>query len=223
MVENYEGKQFTFQINRIELSGDLFVSENSKSLVILVLGEKEDKFLDRFKGLKLDLNKKNIATLFLKGLLTSEEREVSANRLDESLLGDRLVSVTRFLRTYSETKDHRISYLSLSTIAGRIFRAASILIGEAESLILIGNGLQPLNFVFCKTPILNVVGGLDFRGIESNKLVLSKIDAPLKIIHSIQGSPSNFEEKEKWSLVSSAIQKWFSSPTTRMTDFTSEG
>ncbi|BDA78656.1 hypothetical protein LPTSP3_g15860 [Leptospira kobayashii] len=206
-------------MNQIELSGNLYVPVGSEFLVILILGEKEDQFLERFLQLEKNLNDHKIATFFIRSLLTDEEKEVSANRLDESLLADRLVAITKELLTNSDTKGLSFAYLGLSSIAERLFRTTSILRDEIESLVLIGDGLPTLNLVFSEIPILNIIGQLDFRGIETNKLRLSKIEAPVKKIHLIQGSPSHFEDREKWSQVSQAVLRWFFFPKSRTSEF----
>lgn len=219
MGEKIRENVITFRLNRIELYGDLCVPEGAQILVLLLLGEREDHFLERFSKLKQILNSNRIATCLVRGLLTRDERQISANRSDETLLADRLIAVTKQLRTYSNVKDLKLAYVSLSSVGGSMFRASSSLKDEIESLVLIGNGLPPLNLVFSQVPILNIIGALDFKGLESNKINLSKIDAPIKRFHLIQGSPSHFEERQKWSLVSDAILNWFSHPENRSHDF----
>ncbi|WP_411822477.1 dienelactone hydrolase [Leptospira sp. 'Mane'] len=207
------------RINQIELSGDLYIPSGSDFLVILILGEKDDKFLERFLQLKRNLNDNQLATFFIRALLTEEEREISANRLDESLLADRLVAITKELKSNPETKKLKFAYIGLSSIAERLFRTISVLRDQIESLVLIGNGLPTLNLVFSEIPILNIIGELDFRGIEANKLNLSKIEAPVKKFHLIQSSPSHFEDQEKWFQVSQAVLRWFYFSKTRLSEF----
>ncbi|TGJ99757.1 dienelactone hydrolase [Leptospira semungkisensis] len=208
-----------FQINRIQLSGDLVLPKNSKLMVILILDEKDEKFGQRFSLLNLKLNCAGIATLFLQDLLTSNEREIHANRSDDALLADRLVEVTKYLINREDTRDHKFAYLALSSSAERLFRAGFILSHDVDSIVLIGNGLPHSKLSLSAVPILNIIGGLDFYGIESNRSVLSKIQSPIKGIHYIPGSPSHFEDRGKWSQVTDVVLRWFESPNSRKIEF----
>ncbi|TGJ98455.1 dienelactone hydrolase [Leptospira langatensis] len=208
-----------FQINRIQLSGDLFLPVDSKLLVVLVLDEKDEKFEQRFSLLNRKLNFAGIATLLLQDLLTAEEREIHANRSDDALLADRLVEITKYLRNRRDIKYHKFAYLGLSSAAERLFRAGFVLAQDVDSIVLIGNGLPHSKISLSAVPILNIIGGLDFYGIESNRSVLSKIQSPVKGIHYIPGSPSHFEDRGKWSQVTDAVLRWFKSPHSRKIEF----
>ncbi|MDV6236336.1 dienelactone hydrolase [Leptospira ellisii] len=212
-------KTLIVRVNRVDIKGNLRLPENAKSLVILVLGENNEKYQDRFDRLRTVLNENGIATFFLSELLTGDERRISANRFDESLLADRLIETTRQLRIRPETKELKFAYLGLSNISERIFRAASSLKGEIESMALIGDGLLPLNIVFSDVSVLNILGALDFRGIETNQIILNRMDTPLKRLYLIPGSPSHFDEPQKWGLVSEAVLRWFADPKRRVSEF----
>lgn len=208
-------KELTLRVNRIALSAELSVPKEARILVLLLLGEKDDHFWDRFSQLRETLNRYQIATCIVRDLLTGDERKISANRWDESLLADRLVAFTKQLQHHPDLGHLQIAYAGLSSMGGILFRAISLLAGNIESLVLIGNGLPSLNFIFCAIPILNIIGELDLKGRESNLSSLSKIEAPIKRFHLIPGSPSHFEEGPKWSLVREAILNWFSRPEQR--------
>ncbi|XDD52302.1 dienelactone hydrolase [Leptospira sp. WS92.C1] len=212
-------KTIAIRVNRVGLKGELRLPLHSKLLVISVLGEKDGRHLDRFDALCRTLYANGIGTFFLFGLLTEDEKKISANLFDESLLADRLVEVTKKLETLSETKGLKLAYLSFSNIAERIFRASSTLKGKIESLILIGDGLLPLNVVFSDVSILNIIGALDFKTIKSNQIFLNRIETPLKKLYLIPGSPSHFEDPQKWRLVSDTVLKWFSHPERRKLEF----
>ncbi|TGK32608.1 dienelactone hydrolase [Leptospira gomenensis] len=212
-------KTLAVRVNRVDIKGNLSLPESATLLVILVVGENNEKYLERFDRLGANLNENGIATFVLSELLTGDERRISANRFDESLLADRLIGITRQLRSNPETKELKFAYLGLSNIAERIFRAASSLKGEIESIALIGDGLLPLNIVFSDVSVLNILGALDFRGIETNRIILNRMDTPLKRLYQIPGSPSHFDEPQKWGLVSDAVLRWFADPKRRILEF----
>ncbi|MGJ4754698.1 dienelactone hydrolase [Leptospira kmetyi] len=207
------------RVNRIDISGDLLLPKNRELLVILVLGERGEKYKERFDQLRKTLHEHGVATLFISELLTEDEKRISANRFDESLLADRLIGVTRQLRILPETKDLRYAYLSLSNVSERIFRAAFALKDEIESLVLIGDGPLPLNVVFSHASVLNIVGALDFRTIATNQILLNRIDTPIKRLYSIPGSPGHFDEPQKWEMVSNVVLRWFADPKRRILEF----
>ncbi|GBF37302.1 dienelactone hydrolase [Leptospira johnsonii] len=188
-------------------------------MAVLILDEKEDKFADRFYEMRNFLNESGVATLFIKGLLTQEEREVHANRSDTDLLSDRLSEITKQIKNIEGTDSLKVSYIGSSSIAGRMFRAAGSLDSPVESLILIGNGLQEYDGKLLNASILNILGELDFTGRIVNRSVLSKIESSIKRVYFVPGSPSHFEDKTKWIMVSEAIRRWYRFPEKRATEF----
>ncbi|PJZ26378.1 dienelactone hydrolase [Leptospira hartskeerlii] len=208
-----------FQVNRVQLKGELFIPSQAVFLAVLVLDEKDDKFTDRFSKMRNFLNERGVATLFLKGLLTQEEREIHANRSDVNLLSDRLSEITKQIRNIEGASSLKISYIGSSSIASRMFRAAGNADTQVESLILIGNGLQEYSGKFLNTSVLNILGELDFTGRIVNRSVLSKIETSIKKVYFVPGSPSHFEDSSKWFLVSEAIQKWYLFPEKRSREF----
>lgn len=212
-------KTLAFRVNQIDITGDLRLPEKTELLVIFVFGERGEKYKDRFVQLRRNLDEHGVATLFISELLTEDEKRISANRFDESLLADRLIAMTRQLRILPETKNLKFAYLSLSNVSERVFRASSVLKGEIESLVLIGDGPLPLNVVFSHAPLLNIVGALDFRAIASNQVLLNRIDSPIKRLYSIPGSPGHFDEPQKWEMVSDVVLRWFADPKRRILEF----
>lgn len=208
-----------FKVNRVRLKADLFIPSKAVFLAVLVLDEKEDKFADRFSEMRNFLNERGVATLFLKGLLTQEEREIHANRYDTELLSDRLSEITKQIKNIEGADSLKISYIGSSSIAGRIFRAAGSNDSPVESMVLIGNGLQEYNGKLLKASILNILGELDFTGRIVNRSVLSKIESSIKRVYFVPGSPSHFEDNTKWFLVSEAIQRWYRFPENRSGEF----
>ncbi|EMO52478.1 hypothetical protein [Leptospira noguchii] len=209
----------TVPVNQIKIRGDLRCPKNSTLLVIIVLGERNERYYNQFIQLRDILNECTIATFFVPELLTQDEKRIAANRFDESLLADRLIQITSQLRSLPETRELQFSYLGLSNVADRIFRAVSILKGEIESLVLIGDGLPPLNMVFSEISVLNILGELDFKSIESNQIFLNQIHTPLKRLYLIPGTHSHFDEPQKWKLVSKTALRWFNSPENRNLEF----
>lgn len=208
-----------FQVNRVQLKGELFIPGQAAFLAVLVLDEKDDKFADRFSKMRNFLNERGVATLFLKGLLTQEEREIHANRSDINLLSDRLSEITKQIKNIEGADSLKISYIGSSAIAGRMFRAAGSSDSPVESLILIGNGLQEYNGKFLNASVLNILGELDFTGRIVNRSIFSKIESSVKKVYFVPGSPSHFEDNTKWFMVSEAIQRWYLFPEKRSLEF----
>ncbi|MBM9498692.1 dienelactone hydrolase [Leptospira sp. 201903071] len=215
MGKRHFSKTVSFPVNQVELKGDIVVPEGADLLVVNVLEEEHSRFADRLKKLSNALNGKKIATFFLYGLLTEKERQISINRLDEELLSDRLISVTHWLKTQDLTKDMKLGYVGLSAYAERFFKASLKLKSQIESFVFIGE-IPPLNIVFCEVPLLNIIGALNSKGADSNQGGFMRIDSPQKKMSLIAGSPSHFEDPQKWNLVTKATVDWFSAPESRM-------
>ncbi|WP_232420937.1 MULTISPECIES: dienelactone hydrolase [unclassified Leptospira] len=208
-----------FKVNRIHLKGELFIPRQAEFLAILILDEKDDKFADRFSKMRISLNEWGVATFFLKGLLTREEREIHANRSDIALLSDRLLEITKQIKNIKGADSLKISYIGSSSISDRIFRAAESSESPVESLVLIGNGLQEYTGKLLNASILNILGELDFTGRIVNRSVLSKIETSVKRMYFVPGSPSHFEDSAKWIMVSEAILRWYRFPEKRSKEF----
>ncbi|TGM58507.1 dienelactone hydrolase [Leptospira adleri] len=215
MGKRHFSKTVSFPVNQVELRGDIVVPEGADLLVIHILEEEHSRFADRLSKLSNALNGKKIATFFLHGLLTEKESQISINRLDEELLCDRLISVTEWLKSHELTKDMKFGFVGLSLYADRFLRAGLRLKNQIESFVFIGE-IPPLNIVFCEVPILNIIGALNSKGVDSNKTTFMKIESPQKKITVIEGSPSHFEDPQKWNQVTKTAIDWFSDPQSRV-------
>src|SRR6516225_11836171 len=112
------------------LPGNLTIPENAIGLVLFVHGSGSSRHSPRNQFVARTLNEAGLATLLL-DLLTREEESVDLytreHRFDISLLAERLVWVTEWVKQQKQIAVLRIGYFGSSTGAGAALVAAAAL------------------------------------------------------------------------------------------------
>lgn len=195
----------------VALKGDLTTLDQMKALVIFAHGSGSGRKSPRNQQVAKYLQSQGFGTLLF-DLLTPEEEQHRTNVFDISLLSDRLVHATRWLREQSEMAGLPIAYFGASTGGGAAIRAAAML-GKGESVYaIISRGGRPdlaqeaLDMV--ATPVLLLVGGLDREVIHLNRM------AALRLAHAevsiVPGATHLFEEPGTLDEVSKRATAWLS-------------
>jgi dienelactone hydrolase len=159
------------------------------------------------------LQQGGLATLLL-DLLTAGEEQVDQNtghlRFDISLLAERLLEATDWLRREPETRGLSIGYFGASTGAG----AALVAAAERPSLIyaVVSRGGRPdltgSALARVKAPTLLIVGGDDRPVIKLNRQALAELRCE-KEISIVPGATHLFEEPGTLEQVATFASTWF--------------
>jgi len=102
-------KEISIPIYEISLTGELFIPEGAKGIVVFAHGSGSSRHSSRNKYVAKVLQDEGFATLLF-DLLTVKEDEDYNTRFDIDLLTDRLIKVTDWLKSDSEAGDLNIGY-----------------------------------------------------------------------------------------------------------------
>lgn len=203
-------KEISIPIYEISLTGELFIPEGAKGIVVFAHGSGSSRHSSRNKYVAKVLQDEGFATLLF-DLLTVKEDEDYNTRFDIDLLTDRLIKVTDWLKSDSEAGDLNIGYFGASTGAAATLNAAAIL-GNSTIAAVVSRGGRPdlaeINLPEVESPTMLIVGGLDTQVIDLNEKAFSMISA-LKEIVIVPEASHLFEEPGKLKEVASLAIQWF--------------
>jgi putative phosphoribosyl transferase len=149
------------------------------------------------------------ATLLL-DLLTTDEELDRAKVFDIPLLAARLVAVTRWAQTDTQTTGLPIGYFGASTGAGAALWAAAELGDDIRAVVSRGGrpDLAAPRLADVRAPVLLIVGGRDDVVIELNRQAQSRMRARCEL-SIIPGATHLFEEPGALEEVSRLASNWF--------------
>jgi pimeloyl-ACP methyl ester carboxylesterase len=192
------------------LSGDLIIPRQAGAIVIFSHGSGSSRHSPRNQFVARALNDRGIATLLV-DLLTEREDQDYARRFDIKLLTNRLIAVTRYVKSMKESRALPIGYFGASTGAASALRAAAQL-AESIPTVVVSRGGRPdlaedaLDRV--TSPTLLLVGALDKDVLELNQYAYSKLQCE-KELKVIPGAGHLFEEPGKLKEVAFLAAEWF--------------
>ena len=161
---------------RAALSGSLTIPENSEGLVLFAHGSGSSRHSPRNQFVASTLNRAGLGTLLF-DLLTPEEEALDIHtrehRFNISLLAQRLVHATKWIRQQEQMRNLRIGYFGSSTGGAAALVAAAELPEDASAVVsrggrpdLAGDALPKV-----QAPTLLMVGGNDdVEGMGSQRL-----------------------------------------------------
>jgi len=197
----------------ITLEASLSLPEGASSLVLFAHGSGSSRFSPRNRYVARMLNEARIATLLL-DLLTAGEEETDVRtgqlRFDITLLADRLIGATDWIRQQPETRALRVGYFGAST------GAAAALIGAAERPRIVGavvsRGGRPdlagSALARVMAPTLLIVGSNDAVVLDLNRTAFSALHAE-KQLATIPGAGHLFEERGTLEQAARLAREWF--------------
>ncbi len=207
----YKRKEIEVNIssNKVDLFGDISLSEHPKGIVIFAHGSGSSRKSPRNRYVAKALNQKGYSTLLF-DLLTVQEERNPLNIFDIELLGNRLMMATQWLKKRSMFKDLPIAYFGASTGAAAALFAAS---KDRSIYTVVSRGGRPdlaygvLHDVRC--PTLLVVGEKDPGVLKLNQKALLHLEnSKLEVI---PGATHLFEERGALDKVIYLANKWFDS------------
>jgi putative phosphoribosyl transferase len=195
------------------INGDLNLVEKAKGVVLFAHGSGSSRFSPRNRHVATQLNNAGLATLLIDLLTRDEEAvdELTAElRFNIAFLGERLLSVTDWVKQNNSTRNLKLGYFGASTGAAAALAAASKQ-QDIVSAIVSRGGRPDLAKIWLpnvKAPTLLIVGGNDTAVIEMNKQALEKLDTKKKLV-LVPGATHLFEEPGALDEVAILAGDWF--------------
>lgn len=193
----------------IRLTGILAVPQNSTGLIVFAHGSGSGRHSPRNRLVADVLNRAGLATMLV-DLLTAAEEGDRARVFDIELLAERLVEVTRGLRTRSVLSGLPTGYFGASTGAGAALWAATEPGTEIAAIVSRGGrpDLAGPRLAHVRAPTLLIVGGNDRRVLELNREAQLRMPCPSEI-DVVPGATHLFEEPGALEQVADLARDWF--------------
>jgi putative phosphoribosyl transferase len=196
------------------LSGNLTISENTKTLVLFAHGSGSSRHSPRNQFVARTLNRAGLGTLLF-DLLTPEEEVLDIytreHRFNIGLLAQRLVHATKWARQQKETRDLHIGYFGSSTGGAAALVAAAELRQDVGAVVSRGGrpDLADAALPMVEAPTLLIVGGNDDIVIELNEKARDQMRCEVSL-EIIPGATHLFEEPGALETVAKLASDWFS-------------
>lgn len=202
-------KEVGIPLNDVTLEGSLNIPEGAQAIVLFAHGSGSSRHSSRNKFVATKLEDAGFATLLF-DLLTVQEDADYSNRFNISLITDRLLLVTDWLKTQPLLRELGIGYFGASTGAAAALDAAAA-VGDSVKAVVSRGGRPDLatRLPEVNAPTLLLVGSLDTEVIGMNQQAASMLNCEKDLI-IIEGATHLFEEPGKLEEVAGHASSWFS-------------
>jgi len=206
---DFKVEPIEIKLRSVKLNGTFFRYFGSKKLVIFAHGSGSSRLSPRNIAVAKYFLTRKISS-FLFDLLTEKEDKFYENRFEIDLITDRLLEVTRWLKTQKNTQKLELGYFGSSTGAAAALKAAVRLPKEIKAIVSRGGrpDLVILYLPKVKAPTLLIVGGLDDEVVKLNQKAYDALGG-IKKMEVIPGATHLFEEPGKIEKVSKLAADWF--------------
>lgn len=196
-------------VGDVFLEGTLHVPTDATGLVMFAHGSGSSRRSPRNNYVANVLRDRHLGTLLF-DLLTEAEDQSPETRFDISLLANRLVAATEWLRERDETTDLRTGYFGASTGAAAALRAADRLDGTIGAIVSRGGRVDLAAQVLpaIQAPCLFVVGGADTPVLRLNREAYAQLVCE-KALHVVEGAGHLFEGEGQLEEVARVAAEWF--------------
>jgi len=205
--------EITIPIDGNYIFGNLTFLEKSNGLIIFAHGSGSSRFSKRNNFVASLLNNNSFSTLLF-DLLTKEEEQIDLQtrefRFNISLLAERLIHVTQWIKDHKEYSTVPIGYFGSSTGAAATLIATARLSTTIKAVVSRG-GRPDLAKEFLPqvtAPTLLIVGSLDHDVITLNKAAYNQLTCEKEMI-LIPDATHLFEEPGKLQEVTEHTIAWF--------------
>ncbi|MCW4025590.1 MAG: alpha/beta hydrolase [Candidatus Bathyarchaeota archaeon] len=195
------------------IEGNLSQPPNATGIVLFAHGSGSGRFSPRNQAVAKTLNNANIATLLI-DLLTQSEEEIDVStgqyRFDITLLANRLLEVTNWIKQRQDLKTYPIGYFGASTGAAAAIIAATNFPDEIKAVVSRG-GRPDLAMDYLpkiRVPTLFIVGGNDLEVLELNRQAFALVRGERKL-EVVSGASHLFEEPGALEQVAELSADWF--------------
>jgi len=198
------------QIGTLKLAGHLSIPARATGVVLFAHGSGSSARSPRNRSVAASLNAAGIGTLLF-DLLSREEGADRGNVFDISLLAERLIEATRWIRTELGSTAVQLGYFGASTGAAAALVAAadprcavSAIVSRGGRVDLAGPILPAVT-----APTLLIVGSVDATVLEMNRRALSALTCVTRL-EVVPGASHLFEEPGALEQVAALAAAWFS-------------
>lgn len=201
------------QAGSVTLEGDLHIPQGAAGVVLFAHGSGSSRHSTRNRFVAGQLQGAGLATLLI-DLLTSDEEAVDQHtghlRFDISLLAERLVSATRWLKDDPSTRSLRVGYFGASTGGGAALVAAAQIPQDVDAVVSRGGrpDLAGAALPRVQAPTLLIVGGQDPAVLELNRAAMARMRA-VNRLEIVPGATHLFEERGALETVAQLAGDWF--------------
>lgn len=206
-------REVSLTAGKATLAGALTLPEDATGVVLFAHGSGSSRHSPRNRYVASVLQRAGLGTLLM-DLLTRDEEAVDAQsghlRFDISLLAERLVGATEWLRSQEETKPLKAGYFGASTGAGAALVAASKLPHGVKAVVSRGGrpDLAGSALPHVEAPTLLIVGGRDIPVIGLNEQAYAQLRCA-KELNIVPGASHLFEEPGALEEVARLAAEWF--------------
>ena len=196
------------------LPADLTIPPGATGLVIFAHGSGSSRLSERNQRVAAKLQAGGLATLLF-DLLTPQEEELDAKtaqlRFDISLLAERLVSVTDWVRSQAATSTLRVGYFGASTGAAAALVAAAARPEVVHAIVSRGGrpDLAGPYLGHVHAPTLLIVGGEDLPVLAMNRAAMRQLGRAQNELVVVSGATHLFEEPGALDQVADLALDWF--------------
>jgi dienelactone hydrolase len=193
------------------LPGELVTGPRAAGLVIFAHGSGSGARSPRNRFVAQTIQSEGVATLLF-DLLTDQEQEKVSKRFDIGLLTQRLLNTVAWAGREPSVARLPIGLFGASTGAAAALRAAAVLDGLVQAVVLRGGrtDLTGDSIADVVSPTLLIVGGLDDEVIELNRQSLGELRCEKRLV-VVPGASHLFEEEGALREVASLAALWFRS------------
>ena len=198
--------ELPFSGHRID--GKLSLPVSAKSLIIFSHGYGRSSLMPHEHRLALAFQQAGYGTLVFDTVDVYENFSSVADGFEFLTKG--LLAATNWLHSHSEYRDLDLAYCGSGRGAGPAIQVASELPDIIKAVVCISGSIDLNKFDLpeIKTPILLIVGELDFNIVGGNKKVLKKLDGP-KQLAVIPGASHLYEESDKLNEAAHVAVSWY--------------
>lgn len=196
-------------VDGVALEGELVVPDGATGLVVFAHGSGSSRHSPRNNFVAEALRNRGLGTLLF-DLLTEQEDRDRENRFDITLLTNRLVAVTEWLRDRPDTAELTIGYFGASTGAAAALRGAARRQSDIGAVVSRGGRVDMATEVLdgVAAPTLFVVGGEDEQVLELNEEAYEQLECE-KDLQVIEGAGHLFEGPGELEAVADLAGQWF--------------
>ena len=191
------------------LGGHLTVPDDATGIVVFAHGSGSSRHSPRNRYVASVLNQARLGTLLVDLLTTAEEHD-RANVFDIDLLADRLVGVTRWLRSQPDASQLPIGYFGASTGAAAALWAATEPGADVAAVVSRGGrpDLAAPRLAAVTAPTLLIVGGHDDVVLDLNRRAQALLQCESRL-DVVPGATHLFEEPGTLQDAAELARDWF--------------
>jgi putative phosphoribosyl transferase len=211
-------RKIEIPIGNVKLQGILTVPDDAAHIVIFSHGSGSSHLSPRNKYVSKVFQQHGLATL-LCDLLDRDEDEKFSARFNIALLTERLVRIIEWAASHEHTAHLTPMLFGASTGSASALRASVQLQGKIQAIVSRGGRPDLAEEVLPRvsTPVLFIVGELDFEVIRLNRQAMSNMSCVI-MLDVIAGASHLFEEPGKLELVAETAAGWFLKYSTKQTE-----